>query len=161
MAAQNNHNSSSAYDLSRFEERSERRTIKVIKNKQPQSCRVFGISPLTGIFVTAIVIAITSLFIYNNAILTEIGVQINQSSAEYEQLMNEQVRLETALESKMSVQNIEDIAQNKLGLTKMDRSQIVYIKLAPEDVVELAEESAPEGSILDKTIAKIKEYLSK
>lgn len=160
MAANANQNSSSAYDFSRFEDRSERRTIKVIKNKNPKNCLLFGLTPMAVLFVAAIVVAITSLFIYNNVMLTEIGAQINVATSSLAELENEQVRLQTALETKMSVKNVEDIAQNSLGLVKMDRSQIEYIKLAPEDVVEMAQSTTASKNIVDDIITKIKEYLS-
>ncbi|RPF48001.1 hypothetical protein EDD70_0810 [Hydrogenoanaerobacterium saccharovorans] len=154
-------NNTSAYDLSLFEERKERRTIKVIKNNNPTPSLLFGLSPATVLFTAIIVVAITSLFIYNNVVLTEIGAQINSVAAEAADLESEHVRLQASLENKLSVKNIETSAENSMGLVKMDRSQIEYINLAPNDVVEVAEQDLANGNLVEKVIAKIKEYLNK
>lgn len=161
MAGTNPHNDSSAYDLSRFEERSERRTLKVIKNSRPTPSLLFGLSPVVVLFTAIIVVAITSLFIYNNVVLTEIGAQINTATAQMEELESESVRLQASLESKMSIKNIETSAENSLGLVKMDRSQIEYINLAPNDEVEVVEKNLAERTVVEQLIAKIKEYLNR
>ncbi|WP_312643012.1 hypothetical protein [Hydrogenoanaerobacterium sp.] len=161
MAVTQNNTSSAAYDLSLFEERSERRTIKVIKNNYPTPSLLFGLSPVAVLFTAIIVVAITSLFIYNNVVLTEIGAQINTVAAEAAELESEHVRLQASLENKMSVKSIETSAENSLGLVKMDRSQIEYINLAPDDVVEVAEQDLANGNLVEQVVAKIKEYLNK
>ena len=42
----------------------------------------------------------------------------------------------------------------------MDRNQIEYINLAPNDVVEVAQKDLADGNLLERTVAKIKEYLN-
>ena len=65
----------------------------------------------------------------------------------------ENVRLHSELESRMSAKNVEEYAENVLGMRKMDASQIEYIKTRTDDVVNIPEheESIPE---------KIKKFLS-
>lgn len=160
MAGITSQNDSSAYDLSMFEQRTERRTLRVVRNPRPAPSHLFGLSPAVVLLVAVIVVAITSLFIYNNVVLTEIGAQIDSAARQVSELQSEGVRLQASLESKMSVKNIETSAENALGLVKLDRSQIEYINLAPDDVVEVAQQDLANSSILEKTIAKIKEYLN-
>ena len=160
MAGTNTRNDSSAYDLSMFEQRTERRTLRVVRNPRPAPSHLFGLSPAVVIFVAIIVVAITSLFIYNNVVLTEIGAQIDTEYRQMAALESEGVRLQASLESKMSIKNIETSAESALGLVKMDRSQIEYINLAPNDVVEVAHQDLANGNLLEKSIAKIKEYLN-
>ena len=52
----------------------------------------------------------------------------------------ENVRLQSELESKMSAKNVEDYAENVLGMRKMDTSQIKYIKIQTDDVVNIPEQ---------------------
>ena len=52
----------------------------------------------------------------------------------------ENVRLQSELESKMSAKNVEDYAENVLGMKKMDSSQIKYIKIQTDDVVNIPEQ---------------------
>lgn len=55
----------------------------------------------------------------------------------------ENVRLQSELESKMTAKNVEDYAENVLGMQKIDSTQIKYIKIQTNDVVNIppAEES--------------------
>ncbi len=63
----------------------------------------------------------------------------------------ENVRLQTELESKISAKNVEEYAENVLGMTKMDSSQIKYIEIQTDDVVSIPQQD--EG-----IIAKIKKF---
>lgn len=51
----------------------------------------------------------------------------------------ENVRLQSELESQMSAKNVEDYAENVLGMRKIDSSQIEYIKIRTGDVVTIPE----------------------
>ena len=52
----------------------------------------------------------------------------------------ENARLQSELESKMSVKNVEDYAENVLGMCKIDPSQIEFIKIQTGDVVIIPEQ---------------------
>ena len=49
----------------------------------------------------------------------------------------ENVRLQSELDSKVSAKNVEDYAENVLGMQKIDSSQIKYIKIQTGDVVSI------------------------
>ena len=49
----------------------------------------------------------------------------------------ENVRLQTELESKISAKNVEEYAENVLGMKKIDPSQIKYIEIQTDDVVSI------------------------
>lgn len=66
----------------------------------------------------------------------------------------ENVRLQSELESKMSAKNVEDYAENELGMQKIDSSQIKYIEIQTDDVVSIPQQD--EG-----VIAKIKSFFDK
>jgi len=53
---------------------------------------------------------------------------------------SENVRMQSELEAKMSMKNVEDYAENTLGLTKLDKSQIVYMEVQSDNVIEVAPE---------------------
>ncbi len=69
--------------------------------------------------------------VYNK--VTDLNRQLNLAEAE-------NVRLQSELESKMSAKNVEDYAENVLGMKKMDSSQIKYIKIQTDDVVNIPEQ---------------------
>jgi len=52
----------------------------------------------------------------------------------------ENVRLQSELESRMSVKNVEEYAENVLGMQKIDPSQIEFIKIQTGDVVIIPEQ---------------------
>lgn len=52
----------------------------------------------------------------------------------------ENVRLQSELESRASAKNVEDYAENELGMQKIDSSQIRYIKIQTDDVVNIPEQ---------------------
>lgn len=58
--------------------------------------------------------------------------ELNLIEAEY-------VRLQSELESRMTAKNVEDYAENVLGMQKIDSSQIEYIKIQTDDVVNIPE----------------------
>lgn len=66
----------------------------------------------------------------------------------------ENVRLQTELESKISAKNVEDYAENVLGMQKIDSSQIKYIKIQTDDVVTIPEQD--EG-----LLAKVKKFFDR
>ncbi|MDE6833988.1 MAG: cell division protein FtsL [Ruminococcus sp.] len=69
--------------------------------------------------------------VYNT--VTSLNKQLSLAEAE-------NVRLQSELESKMSAKNVEDYAENVLGMKKMDSSQIKYIKIRTDDVVNIPEQ---------------------
>lgn len=52
----------------------------------------------------------------------------------------ENVRLQAELESQLSAKNVEDYAENVLGMQRIDSSQIKYIKIQSGDVVNIPEQ---------------------
>ncbi len=59
----------------------------------------------------------------------------------------ENVRLQSELDSEMSARNVEDYAENVLGMKKIDSSQIEYIKIRTGDIVSIP---AKETDIITK-----------
>lgn len=59
----------------------------------------------------------------------------------------ENVRLLSELESRMTAKNVEDYAENVLGMQKIDSSQIEYIKIQTDDVVNIPEQ---EKNLIEK-----------
>ena len=51
------------------------------------------------------------------------------------QLKSENVRLQSALAQKMTMDEIEEYAVNRLGMVKSSRSQITYVKVTDGDSV--------------------------
>ncbi len=100
-----------------------------------------------------------AVMLYNNAILTELTEEYNAQSTRYEELKSEGVRLQSELEGKMSLRNVEDYASANMGLSKTEAYQIEYVQLNKGDRVVLAQSPANAGRGTDPRGSKLLEYL--
>ena len=101
----------------------------------------------TGAGAVLLVILISLLAV---SLLAGVIISFNRRNSIYNEV---NVRLQSELESKMSAKNVEDYAENVLHMTKIDASQIKYIKIQTEDVVSIPEQD-------DGLLTKIKDFLS-
>lgn len=90
--------------------------------------------------------------IYGKVQTNEVYTEIAALQAEYDDLTEKNASLKSEMEAKMTVKNIEEYAENVLGLQQLDRSQISYIQLQTEDEVTISE---PEENL----IVVINDYL--
>ncbi len=67
--------------------------------------------------------------------------RVSSLSTELGIAKDENVRLQSELESRISAQNVEEYAVNVLGMRKIDSSQITYIRIQTDDVVNIPEQS--------------------
>ena len=69
----------------------------------------------------------------------EVYSQISAAESTLNDLQSENVRMQTQLEGQASIRNIKEYAEDRLGLQKLDRSQIQYIQIQTEDEVVVEE----------------------
>lgn len=89
--------------------------------------------PISAIIFSALVLMLLCANIYIRAEVTSIRSQINSVKTEINTLESEKTRLECELEQKVSFKNLEKQAK-KIGMKKMDKSQVVYIKTNKENI---------------------------
>ncbi|MBQ2805635.1 MAG: hypothetical protein IJF08_01145, partial [Clostridia bacterium] len=65
--------------------------------------------------------------VYGQVKVKEVTTDITEANQEYDIVLNEQKRMQSELESKMSIKNVEEYAEQVLGLQKLDQSQIEYL----------------------------------
>lgn len=80
-----------------------------------------------------------SLVINSYVQLNEVYSQISAEENTLKDLRSENVRMQTELEGQSSIRNIKEYAEERLGLQKLDRSQIQYIQIQTEDEVIVEE----------------------
>ena len=134
-----------AYDLSMYEslleqkpERQEKpqhqaKTVK-LKNKKAFSTAVKALS-------VAVVLSMIIGIVYTNSQITEITTNIAAVQNQITELESEKAYLNFTLESRMSLNEIEDYAVNVLGMVKMDSTQVEYIEIESENMVEFSGEN--------------------
>ncbi len=87
-------------------------------------------------------------FVINSYVqLNEVYSDISEANTQLNELRSENVRMQTELEGQASIRNIKEYAEERLGLQKIDQSQIQYIQIQTEDEVIVEE---PEQNIFIK-----------
>ncbi|MBR5512998.1 MAG: cell division protein FtsL [Ruminococcus sp.] len=117
---------------------------KNVKNgqskKNPQGNETGLGSVLSIIFIAALAAVLFGTVIYSLDRRNTVYSKVAELSNELTYAKAENVRLQTELESKISAKNVEDYAENVLGMKKIDPSQIKYIEIQTDDVVSIPEQ---------------------
>ena len=96
-------------------------------------CYVFG-------EVACSVFAICFVVISGKVETSKIYRQISSAEQNLESVQSENVRLQSELEGKMTLKNVEEYASEVLGLQKLNNTQIEYVETQTDDVVVIPEE---------------------
>ena len=92
--------------------------------------------------VAYVLVIFASLFVisYRNSLINESFNENEQLKTNLASLEKENEQLKVNLENSLNLNNIEKIAEEKLGMQKLDNSQKVYVSLDKKDYVEPASE---------------------
>ena len=88
-----------------------------------------------------------SMLIYSRVEQTELNMAYNQTVADIEAKKGENARLKVELEEKLSLNNIEEYAENNLEMTSRSRQQETYINFNTENKVEVVQKQSFFGNI--------------
>lgn len=115
------------------------------KNKEPEKNPDTVSESKTGsvlsiILVSALAVVMLGTVIYSLDRRNTIYNKVSELNSELNLAEAENVRLQSELDGKMSVRNVEDYAENVLGMQKIDSSQIQYIEIQTNDVVSIPEQ---------------------
>ena len=143
----------SRWDFSRFEEPAQKynrtSTAKAVKKTQPKlkviqnkktvvraNKKMIG-AKILSVSIAAILLAcfyINSQIAYDEAVRERTKYQ-----EELHLIQSINIGLDSKLNSKFSLRDIEDFAVNKLGMRKVESQQVVYIDLSNKDEVILCD----------------------
>ena len=127
------YNDSLAYDFDMFLPRHSSESAKIVKMPQKKKtasqkrAKAVVSDSVKSIAIIAFVLAVICANIFLRVKITEVNTDINKIKAEIVELESENTRLNVELENRLSYQNIEEAAV-QLGMKKMDKSQVIYIK---------------------------------
>jgi len=160
-------NTSSAYDLTAFEERAvpkknTKGNLKIVKTSRRQHFLATLVTPKSFCLFMMVVLSVCYM-VYNYAMLTELNNSISRYETELKNLNSNHVKMQSQAGSSMSARTIAQYAENELGLKLMDKYQTEYIYLYQEDRIELAQEPPGEARVnqsVRSAIDSFKEYLS-
>ena len=131
-------NSNLAVKLPRQEEQVRQPEIVKVPKVKPASKPM---SPVKVLLFLMVIIGLSFSVMYSRAQLNELGAKVNSATKELEILKSENIRLQTELEDRISLKNVEEYATVELGMEKMDASQVEYVTLTSGNQVEITEES--------------------
>ena len=77
---------------------------------------------------------------YRNSLIAEKFNDKEQLKTELSNIQKENEQLKVNIESSLNLNNIEQLAKDKLGMKKLDNSQKIYINLPKKDYIEAPSE---------------------
>lgn len=136
--------------------RRQRKTVSQAKEEM----RNTAIQSAKVIAVALILLSMFSALLYGRFKVDELDREISSLNSEISTAQSENVRLNMEIDSVISLKNVEDYAQTKLGMVKMENHQIEYIDLSGEDRVVLSggKTLRADGKSF---LSKVMEYISK
>ncbi len=123
------------------------------KTKLRQERRMKGrvIAIVLCLFIMLFVIS------YRSSLISQNFANIKNLKNELETLEKENQQLSVGIEAALNLNNIEKIAEEKLGMQKLKSDQIVYLNLEKEDYIQPASEEV----VMEENQNFIKKLISK
>ncbi len=131
-----------AYDLSKYENAAPKLTDGekskiVVRRAKPKPT-----ASAPKILITAVMaVLVLSLVVYPKVQQATVMSDINKLNNQVMILESENVRMQTAIESKSALKAVEDYAVDVLGMQKLDKSQIEYLSIENGNVIDIPEEN--------------------
>ena len=150
-----------AYDLELFENRAQRPRAKVRAVRGRKKASRLNLQTVKTVAVAVVMAALVVGFLYSQATITELTVDIQNVQSELVSEQSTYNYLSGVLDSKTSLRNVEQIAAGELGLVKVDRSQVTYFSLESESVINRPETAAQKiTEFLNTGLLSLMEYLN-
>ena len=88
------------------------------------------------VLAVALLLGLIVSVVYSQAKITELNGQINETRTQLTAAQSEYDYLTTQMSNITSRTNLQQVAEGELGLVKADPSQITYVQLESESVIE-------------------------
>lgn len=112
------------------------------RQKQKQRRRRNRLHMLSVALAIVLVVALAVSTVWYSVLRTELNDEISQKREELSRLESESVSLRAQQENSVDLTEVEDYAENVLGLVKLDRSQQEYLELEKTDQVVVSSGSS-------------------
>ncbi len=109
-------------------------SLRIIENRRKAKV----VAPVKIILASIMALTISIVMIYSQVVLTELTSEVSFYENQITELNTEYVRLQGELEAITSIKTLEEAAETKLGLTKIDSSQVEYVSLTGIDEISVA-----------------------
>lgn len=94
------------------------------------------------VLAAALLLGLIVSVVYSQAKLTELNGQINTTRTELTAAQSEYDYLSTKMSEITSRSSLQEVAEGRLGLVKLDPSQITYVQLEEQSVIERSADAA-------------------
>lgn len=111
------------------------------KKKQKSNNRA-KLNLVLSIFVVFILVF---LVIYRYAMITELTYNIDKSEKQYSEIKNENSILKVNIEKGTDLNKVRQIAEDKLGMHKPDKYQVIYVIVPKSDYSIVSQEYSNTG----------------
>lgn len=119
---------------------------------QPKRHLKSQVKIIAGVFLIFASLLVIS---YRNSLINESFNENESLKSNLAAIQKENEQLRVNLENSMNLSNIEKMAEEKLGMQKLDNSQKVYVSLDKKDYVE----SASEEVIMEEEKSWLEQFL--
>ena len=109
-------------------------SLRIIKNRRKAKV----VAPVKIILASVMALVISVIMIYSQVVLTELTSEVSFYENQIVELDTEYVRLQGELEAITSIKTLEEAAETKLGLAKIESSQVEYVSLTGTDEISVA-----------------------
>ena len=144
-----NDNQNLAYDLSLSDVDEELERKKAKKREEKAAIKMTdkkAVSRNGSVFAALIATTCAAIvafsILYSKVQLSDYTSMISETKTQLEQAERENLRLNAELDSMVTLDNVEQIASEELGLQKTENSQISFVPLNTEEMTEVAEEDS-------------------
>ena len=94
------------------------------------------------VLALAVVLGLVISVLYSHAKLTELSGEINEVNTQLAAARSEYDYLSTRMSDITSRASLQEVAEGQLGLVKLDPSQITYVQLEDESVIQKSTNTA-------------------
>lgn len=113
--------------------------VRVVRGGRHGLTRVRQVALSTlNVLAVALLLGLIVSVVYSQAKITELNGQINEARTELTAAQSEYDYLAARMSEITSRSSLQEVAEGELGLVKLDPSQITYVQLEDENVIEKA-----------------------
>lgn len=138
--------SSEAYDFALFEPKRQQEApqkqnniIELPKEKLEQNrrSRLNPVKAVSGFLALAVMLGIVGTIVYGQVQMTELTEQLNSATKTLDESKSVYTQLKMKSDSQLSLQAVENYATDKLGMKKIEQSQVEPIELSKGDKTQV------------------------
>ncbi|MCI6830633.1 MAG: hypothetical protein MR896_00905 [Clostridiales bacterium] len=115
---------------------------------------------LRTVLACTVMVALAASVLHMKMVKTTLSDEIVEKKAAVADLDSEYTRLKAEKESSMSLSEVEDYAENVLGLVRLDRSQEEYLAVEKPDHVEVNSGSSSMDKLVSSFVRSFNAVLS-